>query len=211
MEDETVKQASDSSSSCALEIVASNGLSTQNSIIIRRLSNDFYVGQLDDYETDNTNHDEDEFILKTLVDHSWSKRILGLVGNKAKLMESFSWLSTVGGGYSALGEKDSRFSHRAGTLSLGQQLHLAELLGDKRLKVMCHLFAALAAIQLANKQSCFNYIRRVIVPLMNSLPYRDPILTNILKHILFRLSTIDYPKRVRLAIKSRDHPANQRN
>jgi len=127
----------------------------------------------------------------SLIDHSWSKKILELVGNKAKLLESFSWLSTVGGGFSALGERDSKFSLRAGTLSLGQQLQLAELLGDQRLEVMCHLFAALAALQLDNKQFCINYVRRVILPLMKKLPYKDPILWNMLKHIFFRLSTLE--------------------
>lgn len=136
------------------------------------------------------------------IDHEWSRKILELVGNKAKLMESFSWLSTVGGGFSALGERDPRFSLRAGALSLGQQLHLAELLGDERLKVMCHLFAALASVQQSNKKFCFNYIRRVIVPLMNAMPYHDPTLTNILKHILFRLSRIESFRNFYNAIES---------
>lgn len=126
----------------------------------------------------------------TYIDRSWTRKILELVGNKARLMESFSWLSTIGGGYSALGENDPKFSIRAGALSLGQQLHLAELLGDERLKVMCHLFAALAATQQNNRYFCRRYILRVILPLMNSLPYRDPILTNILSHICFRINAV---------------------
>lgn len=130
----------------------------------------------------------------TPIGYSWSRKILELVGNKARLMESFSWLSTVGGGFSALGERDDKWSLRAGALSLGQQLHLAELLGDERLKVMCHLFAALAALQLDNKHFCVNYLRRVIIPLMNSLPYKDPILTNILRHICFRLKSNGKPR-----------------
>ena len=125
------------------------------------------------------------------IDYSWSKKILELVGNKARLMESFSWLSTVGGGFSSLGERDNKFSARAGALSIGQQLQLAELLGDQRLKVMCHLFAALAALQLDNRDFCVNYIRRVILPMMRTLPYPDPILTNMLRHICFRLSNLD--------------------
>jgi hypothetical protein len=140
------------------------------------------------------NSDEDELrytYSSSLLDRAWSKRIIVLVGNKAKLMESFSWLSTVGGGFSSLGERDCKFSARAGALSLGQQLRLAELLGDERLKVMCHLFAALAALQLDNKFVTLNYIKRVIVPLINEMPYRDPILTNILKHICFRISVFD--------------------
>lgn len=56
---------------------------------------------------------------------------------------------------------------------------------------MCHLFAALAALQLDNKQFCVNYIQRVILPLINAMPYRDPMLTNILRHICFRMSALD--------------------
>lgn len=132
--------------------------------------------------------DEDGYTINvSLIDHNWCKKILELVSNKARLKESFSWLSTVGGGFSALGERDSNFSMRAGALSLGQQLRLAELLGDERLKVMCHLFAALASIQMDNKQFCINYIKRVIVPLIKALPYRDPVLMNMFRHICFRI------------------------
>lgn len=214
MEDETVGYTACNSSSHVVATFDTDATqSTQTSIAILKLSDNFRKSQLVNYfeGDDSSNQDDEQLVFKTLIDHSWSKRILGLVGNKAKLMESFSWLSTVGGGYSALGERDSEFSRRAGALSLGQQLQLAEMLGDDRLKVMCHLFAALAAVQLANKQSCFNYIRKVIVPLMNSLPYRDPILTNILKHILFRLSTSDYPRRLQNAIKARNHVATKDN
>lgn len=142
-------------------------------------------------ENEDGDDDGDEPTNRSLIDHAWSRKILELIGNKAKLLESFSWLSTVGGGFSALGERDSKFSARAGALSLGQQLRLAELLGDERLKVMCHLFGALAALQLNNKQFCLNYIKRVIIPLINAMPYHDPILTNILRHICFRMSMMD--------------------
>lgn len=137
-------------------------------------------------EDDSDNYKYDPNIV--YINRSWSRRILELVGNKARLMESFSWLSTVGGGYSALGERDPKFSLRAGALSLGQQLHLAELLGDEKLKVLCHLFFALAATQQDNTAFCTNYISRVIMPLMQRLPYRDTTLVNILRHICFRIN-----------------------
>lgn len=144
------------------------------------------------YLSDIGSEDEDEQSQsKSLIDYAWSKRVLQLVCNKSKLMESFSWLSTVGGGYSSLGESDKGFSSRAGALSLGQQLKLAELLGDERLRVMCHLFAALAALQMNNRQFCWAYIKRVILPLIHAMPHRDPMLTNILKHICFRMNTLD--------------------
>lgn len=145
----------------------------------------YYINDNDDEDDSDDEHHH------SLIDHNWSKKILELVGNKAQLMESFSWLSTVGGGFSSLGERDNKFSMRAASLSLGHQLKLAELLGDQRLEVMCHIFAALAALQLDNKQFCRNYITNVIMPMMNQLPYRDPILINMLKHIYFRLSTLD--------------------
>lgn len=142
------------------------------------------------YEYNEGSSDEegdDGFRNGSLIDHIWSKKILELVGNKAKLIETFSWLSTVGGGFSALGESDADFSYKAGALSIGQQLHLAELLGDDRLKIMCHLFFALASLQLKNHEFCINYCRKVVVPLINKLPFRDSVLDNILRHILFRI------------------------
>lgn len=179
-----------------LAVVAYNTPSVINLTRIHLEGDELYKYDVDD-DNDNGNEDNNEpnsyhhqrlYKPKSLIDYSWSRKILELVGNKAKLVESFSWLSTVGGGFSALGEKDSNFSMRAGSLSLGQQLHLAEQLGDDRLKVMCHLFAALAALQLENKLFCYNYMRRVAVPLLLALPYRDPILMNMVKHIFFRLS-----------------------
>lgn len=150
------------------------------------------------------NDDDDRVTFKTLIDHNWCKKILDLVGNKAQLMESFAWLSTVGGGFSALGETDSKFSYRAGALSVGQQLHLAELLGDDRLKVMCHLFVALASLQLGNKKFCINYCSRVIVPLLNKLPFKDQMLRNMLRHIIFRVKTLEKFKNVR-ALKGKEN------
>lgn len=158
---------------------------------------------------DNNDHDTDQdegedIVFNTLIDHSWCSKILRLVGHKMKLMESFSLLSTIGGGFSALGERDRDFSLRAGSLSLGQQLRLADLLGDERLKVMCHLFAVLAALQLGNKQFCIHYIKRVIVPMICALPHCDPIINNILGHICFRLRTLEIYKSSANAIKSKE-------
>lgn len=148
--------------------------------------------------------DDNRVSYTTLIDHIWCKKILELVGNKAQLMESFAWLSTVGGGFSALGERDSKFSYRAGALSVGRQLHLAELLGDDKLKVMCHLFVALASLQLGNKKFCINYCTKVIVPLLNKLPFKDQMLRNMLRHIIFRVKTLEKFKNVR-AIKGKEN------
>lgn len=166
---------------------------TDNHPMPKRL---YWPGKSHFFKPDNEEDDEDSKS-ESLIDHAWSRRILELVGTKSKLMESFCWLSTVGGGYSALGENDRKFSSRAGALSLGQQLHLAELLGDERLEVMCHLFAALAALQMNNKQFCLNYIKKVILPLIYKMPYRDPLLNNILKHICFRMGALDRYARIK--------------
>lgn len=199
------------------QLVVANIKQPENQLIEPRSSKQLHIQNVhllldkiigedaDDEEEDELDGiDDDSRLFTTYVDHNWSKKILELVGNKAQLMDSFAWLSTVGGGYSSLGERDSRFSYRAGALSIGQQLHLADLLGDDRLKVMCHLFFALASLQLGNKQFCINYCSKVIKPLLAKLPFKDSTIRNMFSHLIFRIHTIEKFKKV-YAIKYKEN------
>lgn len=140
--------------------------------------------------------DEDgyEFNL-TLVNHEWCNKILSLVHKKASILEGFVYLSAIGGGFSALGEANNKFSLKAGLLSLGKQMRLAELLNDERLMIMCHLYAVMAAIQLKSDYA-FDYYTRVVSPMMAALPYRDPVLKNVWQHVMFRLKIFHCQKTV---------------
>lgn len=124
---------------------------------------------------------------KSLVDHAWSNRLLGLVQLKIILMDHFHGLSTMGGAYYALGANNDDFTTKAKELSLGQQLKLARLLGDGRLEVICYLNAILACSRLTGSKTCIDYVDKVIVPFIRRMPYRDPIIMNVLKHVRFTI------------------------
>lgn len=137
---------------------------------------------------ENENSDETSYYYDAIpINYSWSSKILQLVMKKCILMHSFSWFSTIGGGFSSLGERHARFSLRAGHLSLNQQLVIAERLGDDRLKTMCHMFAALAALQLRKKSACLMYLKQVIIPLMRSLPFEDEALIKMFQYLVCRM------------------------
>lgn len=79
-------------------------------------------------------------------DIRWSNRILPLWTNRLILEDVFSWLSTLGGAYSSLGDYETRFAVQAGRLSV-KQLKLAWTLGDPFLQARCMVYLAQSLMQ----------------------------------------------------------------
>ncbi|KAK3927070.1 hypothetical protein KUF71_015376 [Frankliniella fusca] len=92
-----------------------------------------------------------------IIDHMWCERISHLVMERAELDNAMSWLSTLGGAYSALGDHFSHCADMAGRISL-QQFQLALRLGDPSTVARCKLYIALSLIQ-KNK---FKLARKII-------------------------------------------------
>ncbi|KAH3884606.1 hypothetical protein DPMN_008589 [Dreissena polymorpha] len=78
---------------------------------------------------------------------AWCHRLEGLVKKREFLEETMAWLSTLGGGYSSLGDYFRHFSVRAGEISI-QQFRIALEMGDPVMVSKCRLFYAQSLMQL---------------------------------------------------------------
>uniref|UniRef100_F1L4F0 Uncharacterized protein n=1 Tax=Ascaris suum TaxID=6253 RepID=F1L4F0_ASCSU len=87
----------------------------------------------------------DEPLLKD-IDYFWDQRICSIVYRSVQLECRLWILSTLGGGFSAMGDYYSHFAEKAGRISL-QQLRLAFDIGDPILIARCKLYIALFLTQ----------------------------------------------------------------
>ncbi|XP_051153438.1 uncharacterized protein F58A4.6 isoform X2 [Leptopilina boulardi] len=86
---------------------------------------------------------------KYFIDYAWNERITQMTAEKREIEHAMSWLSTLGGAFSALGEEIPYCAEVAGKISL-KQFKLAYRLGDPLLVARCKLYAALSLIQRGN-------------------------------------------------------------
>ncbi|XP_063992205.1 uncharacterized protein F58A4.6 [Diachasmimorpha longicaudata] len=83
---------------------------------------------------------------KQFLDYKWSQRVTQMALERREIDYAFSWLSTLGGAFSAMGDHFTHCAQIAGKISI-QQFKLALRLGDPLLVARCKLFAALSLIQ----------------------------------------------------------------
>lgn len=81
-----------------------------------------------------------------VVDYAWGERLCRCGQERQHLDTMMSWLSTLGGACSALGDQLAGFAERAWAISL-QQLEIALRLGDPTIVSRCRLYAAISLIQ----------------------------------------------------------------
>ncbi|XP_069951608.1 uncharacterized protein F58A4.6 isoform X2 [Cherax quadricarinatus] len=81
-----------------------------------------------------------------IIDYEWCARMNLCAQERQHLDTVMSWLSTLGGACSALGDYSSHFAERAGAISL-KQLDIAIRLGDPGIVSRCKLYAAISLIQ----------------------------------------------------------------
>ncbi|XP_060534323.1 uncharacterized protein F58A4.6 [Cylas formicarius] len=93
-----------------------------------------------------------------LIDYKWNYRLYCLVREKCELDHALSWLSTLGGAFSALGDYFERCAETAGKISVNQ-LRLALRLGDASIVARCRLYLSLSLIQMKR----FKAARRIIL------------------------------------------------
>lgn len=86
---------------------------------------------------------------KHFIDYSWNEKITQMTAERREIEHAMSWLSTLGGAFSALGEEIPYCAEVAGKISL-KQFKLAYRLGDPLLVARCKLYAALSLIQRGN-------------------------------------------------------------
>ncbi|XP_047344802.1 uncharacterized protein LOC124947125 isoform X2 [Vespa velutina] len=83
---------------------------------------------------------------KQFLDYKWNERITKIILETRELDYAMSWLSTLGGAFSALGEEFQHCAQMAGKISV-KQFQLALHLGNPLLVARCKLYAALSLIQ----------------------------------------------------------------
>lgn len=92
--------------------------------------------------------------LPHVLDYAWGERMCRCGQERQHLDTMMSWLSTLGGACSALGDHLAGFAERAWAISL-QQLEIAQRLGDPNMVSRCRLYAAISLIQQCKfKVSC---------------------------------------------------------
>ncbi|XP_064619479.1 uncharacterized protein LOC135482924 [Lineus longissimus] len=83
---------------------------------------------------------------KYVINYKWCNVLQVLVTKRMILEELMAWLSTLGGGYSSLGDFVVEHAEEAGRISI-QQLKIALELGDAIVQCKCRMFFALSLMQ----------------------------------------------------------------
>ncbi|CAH2229446.1 jg20840 [Pararge aegeria aegeria] len=87
-------------------------------------------------------------------------RMLRLVWSRVEIENAFSWLSTLGGAYSALGDYFEHCAEEAGRISM-RQYRLSRMLGDDSLAARSRLYSALAFAQKGNLKVARHIVRNI--------------------------------------------------
>ena len=83
---------------------------------------------------------------QNLIDFSWNSKLCREIIDQIHMDTLMSWLSTLGGACSALGDYSTDFAERAEKISF-EQLKIATKLGDPSITSRCRLYASIALIQ----------------------------------------------------------------
>jgi Domain of unknown function (DUF4807) len=86
-------------------------------------------------------------------------RVYRIVWEKIEIEHMLSWLSTLGGAFSALGDYFLDRASIAGKISI-KQLHLAMRIGDPFIITRCLLFLSIALMQRGHLRSSKHLLRR---------------------------------------------------
>ncbi|XP_026755060.1 uncharacterized protein F58A4.6 [Galleria mellonella] len=95
-----------------------------------------------------------------IIDYAWNERMLKLLWTRVEIENAFSWLSTLGGAYSALGDYFDHCAEEAGRISI-RQYKLSKMLGDDGLAARSQLYSALSFSQRGNLKLSRRIVRNV--------------------------------------------------
>jgi hypothetical protein len=129
---------------------------------------------------------------KQVIDFAWSERLERLVMERRELENAMSWLSTLGGAFSALGEEIVHCAEIAGRISV-QQFRIALRLGDPMTVARCKLYLALSLVQTGHLASARCIVEQQYL-LACSAPVLDTRLISMCLGIWAKLK-YDYHKR----------------
>ncbi|XP_037937847.1 uncharacterized protein F58A4.6-like [Teleopsis dalmanni] len=96
---------------------------------------------------------------KDVIDYKWNHMLSYILWEHIEMEHLMSWLSTLGGGFSALGEQFSKFAETAGRISL-KQLSIGMRLGDPFLQARCKLYYSISLIQTGRLRQAKHLVRQ---------------------------------------------------
>ncbi|XP_061391011.1 uncharacterized protein F58A4.6 [Musca vetustissima] len=122
---------------------------------------------------------------KEIIDYRWNRMLARKLWEKIETDYLMSWLSTLGGGYSALGEQFSECAQVAGKISR-KQLRIGIQLGDPFLQSRCLLYYSISLIQIGRLRTA-KYIIRSQYAFARANEEMDSRLVKMCKGIWLRL------------------------
>ncbi|CAL8090020.1 unnamed protein product [Orchesella dallaii] len=93
-----------------------------------------------------------------ILDSLGNKMVNSNILYRRSLEHALSWLSTLGGAFSALGDLSSSWAEEAGHVSI-TQLRIAMKLEDPGIKSRCRIYAAISLLQRGYLKSCRDIVR----------------------------------------------------
>ena len=97
---------------------------------------------------------------RQFLDRMWNERMTQMTLERREVDHAMSWLSTLGGAFSALGDEFQHCAEIAGKISV-KQFELALRLGDPLLVARCQLYAALSLIQQGRLKTARKTVRSI--------------------------------------------------
>lgn len=106
-----------------------------------------------------------------------------------EIEEGLSWLSTLGGACSSLGDRNVHFAKRAGAISLNQ-LQLSLVFGDPNLIARCCIYISHSLCQQGFKRKAIKFVRQCLYPriiAMGDKSQCDRIVVQMYRALHFRI------------------------
>ena len=128
------------------------------------------------------------------LDAAFGRRVLRLLHDRLDLEVAMAWLSTLGGGFSALGDYYGFAAEKAQKISLAQ-MKLALDMGDPIITAKSWLWFSLALIQKGRIQAANIIVKKQLAFSRTKVGKLDPRLKRMCKGVL---SKIEYNRDLRL-------------
>lgn len=107
-----------------------------------------------------------------VIDKVWFSLISPLITTRMEVEELLALLSTLGGGFSCLGERDSQAAHIAGRIAI-KQLTLSKSSGDPNLTVRCLIYQVYSHCQRGKRRKAATLMKKWIFPFIISLKEKE--------------------------------------
>ena len=120
------------------------------------------------------------------LDAAFGRRVLRLLHDRLDLEIAMAWLSTLGGGFSALGDYYSAAAEKAQKISVAQ-MKLARDMGDPIVAAKAWVWFSLSLLQKGQLKTAKWFVRKQLTFSRTKMGSIDPRLKNMCKGVLSRI------------------------